>query len=790
MRIILVVFSLLLSINMFSQDNKFIVKGEISDNYGVALVGSTIILGDQATMTDAEGKFVFNSVKKGVYPLVINYIGYESVSKTIDVNGELSLHFHLKEDITLLDQVVVSAKGNKTITHIDKISNQELTEKFNGSFAKTLEAIPGVNAMEIGAGASKPIIRGLGFNRVAVAENGTKQEGQQWGADHGLEIDAFSTEEVEIIKGVGAIEYGSDAIGGVIKINNEKVPQVHSFSGQATVFGKTVNDSYGASVQIKAREDKFFYKFKATGQDYGDYRVPTDRINYLDTKIPIYNGRMKNTAGKNFALYGQIGYVDKKVKNILSISNVYDKSGFFPGSHGLPDISSVIDDGNHRDIGLPNQSVNHFKVINSFSYDITDNSKLSAVLSWQNNKRQENSKFHTHFDNQEAPAKNPNLELQFVLNTFDAAVKYEYISPKNHKSTIGLQYNYQNNVIDGFGFLLPKFNRYGVGVFATHEHYVNERMSWEAGVRADYAEIHIKPFYDAYLYDYLKGMGHSHNFAADYAQRSHKLDKDFSSFNAMIGAKYELTSKIEVAATLGTNFRFPTAIELASNGVHHGAFRHEKGNPNLDPEQGLAFDFRASYESTNFSTTLSPYAYYFSNYIFLKPSGKFSVLPDSGQIYEYSQSEAIITGIEWKAEQRFLRHFTLEGVFEYIYNRQVSNGKKGDYPLPFSPPMNFFGELKYEFNDFKFFKKPEVYFNGKWFAKQERIAQGEEITPSSVSYGAGISSTLMFGKVEAKASLVATNIFDKKILNHMSFYRPLEIPELGRSIQLMIQIPF
>lgn len=788
MRIFILVLSLMATIGAYAQ--QFTVAGKVSDMYGVALVGSTIQLGDQVSVADLNGQFIFKSVKEGKVDFQIQFIGYQSIRQELNVTKDLTLDFHLKEDNTVLDQVVVSSRGVQTIKNTEKISNQKLVENFSGSLAKTLENVPGVNAMVIGAGASKPVIRGLGFNRVAVAENGAKQEGQQWGADHGLEIDAFSTEEVEVIKGVGAIEYGSDAIGGVIKINNEKVPEVHSFNGSATIFGKTVNDSYGASLQIKAREDKFFFKFKATAQDYGDYRVPTDQIYYLNTNIPIYGRRMKNTAGKNTALYGQIGYVNGKVKNILSVSNVYDKSGFFPGAHGLPSIAAVADDGNHRNIELPNQSVNHFKVTNNFSYELTENSKFNVLLSFQNNKRQENSLFHSHFDNQEAPSVNPNLELEFNLNTFDVAAKYEYLSPNNHKSTIGVQYTYQNNTIAGYGFLLPKFNRFGIGAFATHEHFVTDRFTWEAGVRADYAEIHIKPFYDNVLYDYLRDNGHSHSFAADYAQRSHKTDKDFTSFNAMIGAKFDYTDKIKLAATFGTNFRFPTAIEMASNGVHHGAFRHEKGNPNLKPEQGVAFDLRASYTSENFNTSISPYAYFFSNYIFLRPSGKFSVLPDSGQIYEYSQSQAFISGFEWKVEQRFLQSFVAEGVFEYIYNRQIANGKKGNYPLPFSPPMNFFGQLKYEFNNWKAFTESELFVNGKWFAKQERIAQGESITPSSFSLGAGFTSTIKIGKVTARTSLLATNILDRKILNHMSFYRPLEIPELGRSIQLMIQVPF
>lgn len=72
--------------------------------------------------------------------------------------------------------------------------------------------------MDIGAGFSQPMIRGLGFNRIAVSENGIKQEGQQWGADHGLEIDAFNVDEVRILKGPSSLLYGSDAMGGVIEI--------------------------------------------------------------------------------------------------------------------------------------------------------------------------------------------------------------------------------------------------------------------------------------------------------------------------------------------------------------------------------------------------------------------------------------------------------------------------------------------------------------------------------------------------------------------------------------------
>ena len=97
-----------------------------------------------------------------------------------------------------------------------QISHDYLQQHFSGSLMQTLEGVPGVKAMAIGSGQSKPTIRGLGFNRLAVTEDGIKHEGQQWGDDHGLEIDQFAVDRAEVIKGPAALLYGSDAIGGVL----------------------------------------------------------------------------------------------------------------------------------------------------------------------------------------------------------------------------------------------------------------------------------------------------------------------------------------------------------------------------------------------------------------------------------------------------------------------------------------------------------------------------------------------------------------------------------------------
>ena len=110
-------------------------------------------------------------------------------------------------------------QAKKSALTVEVIEQDFLRKHFTGNFMQAMENIPGVQAMDIGSGFSKPMIRGMGFNRIAVLENGIKQEGQQWGADHGLELDAFNIEAVNVLKGPFSLLYGSDAMGGVIAVS-------------------------------------------------------------------------------------------------------------------------------------------------------------------------------------------------------------------------------------------------------------------------------------------------------------------------------------------------------------------------------------------------------------------------------------------------------------------------------------------------------------------------------------------------------------------------------------------
>lgn len=120
----------------------------------------------------------------------------------------------------------------------------------------------------------------------------------------------------------------------------------------------------------------------------------------------------------------------------IAVSNVYQKMGFFPGAHGIPDISRLEDDGNSRNIDLPYSKVNHLKVTTHQQY-LWNGVQLSGDFGYQFNHREEWSAFHTHYDTQVMPAKDPDRELVFKLHTFSSSLKLRLFNSSSWEHMAG-----------------------------------------------------------------------------------------------------------------------------------------------------------------------------------------------------------------------------------------------------------------------------------------------------------------------------------------------------------------
>lgn len=245
------------------------------------------------------------------------------------------------KDVTVVGNRQHDFQMRTSVNNIN-IDRSYLHDNFAGSLMQTLSGVPGVKAMNVGSGQSKPAIRGLGFNRMVVALDGIKHEGQQWGDEHGLEIDQFSIDRIDIVKGPAALLYGSDAIGGVINLYNNYIP-TKPYQGSVSIFSRSNNESIGASARLEGKAGNFFWRTNFTLIDYADFKVPTDSIQYYSYYIHLKNRRLRNTAGKERDGSITLGYKSYNFRTDLKISNSNIKSGFFANAHGIEVLLSQID---------------------------------------------------------------------------------------------------------------------------------------------------------------------------------------------------------------------------------------------------------------------------------------------------------------------------------------------------------------------------------------------------------------------------------------------------------------
>ena len=238
---------------------------------------------------------------------------------------------------------------------------------------------------------------------------------------------------------------------------------------------------------------------------------------------------------------------------------------------------------------------------------------------------------------------------------------------------------------------------------------------------------------------------------------------------------------------VGTSFRMPTAIELASNGVHHGTFRHELGNPDLQSERGYQLDYALTYQKGGLSSTLTPFVAYYDQYIYLAPTSSFSRLPAGSQLtWEFRQADATFWGGEWVTTYQPSPTLSVQTSLEYVssYNLDFQ------LPLPLTPPFSALGEVAYQVVTQRgCLQSLKLHGDIRWVAKQNRVDRNERTTRGYTLLGGGVSSEWMIGNTACQLMVQVDNAFNNRYLHHLSRYRLLNLPEPGRNVVVTLRVP-
>ncbi len=764
------------------------ISGKITNEKGQALEWATVSLENThlGTVTDKQGHFSIKNVPPGEYMLAVTFVGYQKhtqkiVCKTLDVNLDITI----SKDFSEISEVMVSAdiyakevrEQSIVAERVDKIF---LEQNYAGSLMQTLKKLPGVSSIETGSSVSKPVIRGMSFNRIAVVNNGLKLEGQQWGETHGLEIDQYTIENLNVIKGPASLMHGSDAVGGVIQILPPVLLPENTLKGEIKLIGKSGNHLIGSTAMLNHRKEKYFYRLRITHLNYGDIKVPAQSTEY-NTYNLILNGKLKNTAGRETGVKTTFGKVLKKGRTSFELSNLYRNTGFYADAFEVEFRSSPIDhDASNRDVNIPNQKVNHFRFSNQTILNFSEN-KLKINIGYQNN-------VHTDYDHlqdktgkaEEIP--HDHIHSRLKLSTFSGNIQ---LNRRINKSTVtvGNQTQYVLNSRSGFNFVIPDYRQFISGIFIYDKHMLGNNTFLNIGLRYDYAQ--------KVVYGYINPRPEN---SEDSVLAKHG-NEDFQSFTGMAGVSLGITDNLQIKFNLGKSFRIPSIRETHSHGKIFSAMRYEVGNPDLTPEEAYQADLMLKFVNKDLTAMIAGFYSYFTNYIYANPSGEWAKTTGDGQIYNYTETEASRSGGEFQVDYWFQKLAAISCSGEYVY----AVNHKNNAPLPFTPPISVDASAKvFLFKKSGKLKNSNIMSGIKFIDRQTRFVQNEipnlrgegKGTPGAYMVYIGAFTNINLEKIFFQVSLKVDNLFNSKYYNHLSIYRRMNLPEAGRNIQLSVTVPF
>ena len=768
------------------------------------LPGASIFIPDlkNGTVTDGQGLYTLKDLPKGKFLIEIKFIGYATIVQSIQIDGETIMNISLDAVATELNEVVVtgmshSAELKTSSIPVSTFSPQQLIEGSSSNLIDNISQRAGISQVTTGPAISKPVIRGLGYNRIITLNNGIRQEGQQWGDEHGIEIDEFSVDRVEIIKGAGSLMYGSDGIGGVINFLGGNPEAVGTIKGKWVTNYQSNNGMFANSIMSSGNTGGIYWLARASNKMAKSY------TNALD-------GRVFNSAFNEIDFNGFVGISRKWGYSQLNFNSFDQSIGLVEGDRDvngkflrLKDVNGVEqastateDELNSYQPFVPRQNVNHFGLSNTTNLYLGV-SRLQLNLGYQRNQRKEYG-----------DVLNENTKsLYFDLTTVNYNLVYFFPEITNWQLSVGTSGMSQENRNKGIEFLIPEYHLNDWGAFGFAKRHIG-KFDFSAGLRFDQRSISIDALY-------LDQNGNPTN-DINQTQKFKGSALSFSNYSASAGITYQISKQFSAKINVSRGFRAPTISELASNGRHEGTLRYEYGNSQLQAETSIQTDVGLVFNSDHVTAEVSLFQNNINNYIYseklLSKNGNDSI-PDPADpvpAYLFLQGNAQLTGGEFSLDlhPHPLDWLHFENSFSFVnaLNQSKSNNDSAKY-LPFIPPARFQSELRANIKKLGknfsslFFKTEYVHHWAQDRVLLENRTETRTDSYSLVNVGFGTDITTQNGSTLFSIYLSGNNLFDISYQNHLSRlkYAP-ENPTTGRpgvfnmgrnfSIKIVVPITF
>ncbi len=766
-KLILVFTLLFLSVQLRSQNCDLQLKGIVRDDDNSEHLGFAVVKllsPESIIQTNEKGEFVFDKLCKGNYKILIKHVGCKDTIFSIDLYKSKKIIFNLPHSYNQLKDIeIVEKKSDEILPQaMETLTIKELDKSKGLPLGEVLKSANGITTFNNGATISKPMINGMQGYRIMTLNNGIRQEGQNWGNEHAPEIDPFIAQKITVIRGTSTVRYGSDAIGGVILIEPNSLPDSASITGEFNTVGATNGRSGIASGQLQGYFDKlkgFSWRVQGTIKQGGNMKTP----GYY----------LKNTGveEKNFSY--ALAYHGKKFNAEIFYSQFNSLIGIFSSAHigNLTDLQAAFNRSKPADslavfsyeIDRPKQVSEHELIKFNFHFHTGLRSRLYANYAYQYNKRQEYDK-HKPRNNQLAELNLPDFDFRLTTHYGEVLWEHDYINRFSGK--FGAQGMYQENAYTG-RYLLPGFFSGTWGVFAI-EKYILPKIEFEAGVRYD--ERYITPY-----------VLEENQFI--------RYHNSFSGFSCNAGFIYKPLTNLKTSFYASNGWRSPSVNELYTNGLHHGTATIERGDKNLKTERSFNVISNTRINFKRFETEFTFYNYYFNNFIYYFPGDRPELtIRGAFPVFYYKQNNANIFGADGSV--KYLFPFNLYLKLRSMIVRGYNLDDK--QPLIYMPADRLEATIGYTFKDKKNIKDSYVEFLAQLVNKQTRVPANVDFAPPPDSYflvGGNLSTTLIIKRQPLIFTLSVTNGLNTVYRDYLDRFRYYS-DAVGTNITFRLRMPF
>ncbi|HEY0141990.1 MAG TPA: TonB-dependent receptor [Thermoanaerobaculia bacterium] len=722
--------------------NSATITGRVTAAHGAAVTDATVTLVElrRSVRVGADGAFRFENIPAGHYHVLAdsNRFGSTVGEAEVAAGGTRAVEIVLDPAVHS-EAIVVTASDQRAASEVYQpiavVTEQELTERLQPTLGETLNNEPGVNSTYFGPGSSRPIIRGLGSDRIRILQDGVGTgDASSVSPDHAVSLDPASAEQIEVVRGPATLLYGSNAVGGVVNVIDPRVPSriaTSPLNGTIDLRGNSVADERNATLTLFGGQSSFAWHADFTKRDTGDYEIPgaADPFDEPDeiTGILANSSLEAQSAGLGGSWVSDHGFFG------LAFST-------FSTNYGVPGHAhhEEEEEGEHEEEGVRIDLEQRRLDVKG---ELTDLGVFRAIRFRLGSTDYE----HRELEGTEIGTRFTNDALEGRLEA-----THEPFGPLH--GSFGVQLTHNEFVATGEEAFVPPNETESRALFAFEEVTLGE-FDLQFGARYESHDLTVD--------------------AEDLPNRS------FDGVSASIGTIYRLREGFAIAGSVARAVRIPTASELYANGPHAATSQFEIGDPTLDTETSVGIDVSLRKTAGRFRGELSLFQNRFDGYIYETPTG---AEEDELPVFQFVQTDARFRGVELDTHTELFhvgeRHLELELGADAVRATLSGGGN-----LPRIPPMRASAGLRYQGGPLSATAEVRRYF------EQDDVAEYETTTDGYMLVNATVSYRLIFGETVHDVMLRGTNLTDELARAHTS---PLKerAPLPGRDFSLSYRMTF